>query len=234
MITEVSILVPTLNEERNIKKVFKLISKALFNFKIIYEIIFIDDASTDKTCENINLLRKKNKNIYLINSKERKGLGNAINIGINKSKGIYILCLDCDCAINYRELIRIIKNRSKNRVVIGSRYLKRSKIVGCSTIKIFLSKIVNKFIGYLYKIPAKDLTQSLRIFYKNRKFKPKNLTHPGFFIEMSIFFNKEKKEFLEIPVIYRQRKYEKTKNNTIKLLKSTIIFFFKIFFGNKL
>jgi len=230
MTIEISILVPTLNEEKNIKKVFKLISIALISIKKKYEIIFVDDASTDKTCKNINLLRKKNKNIHLVNSPKKKGLGNAINIGINKSKGKYILCLDCDCAISHKELTKIIENRSKNRVVIGSRYLKNSKIVGCSRIKIFLSKAVNKFISYVHKISANDLTQSLRIFYKDQKFKPKNLTHPGFFIEMSIFFSKKKKEFLEIPVIYQQRRYGETKNNTIKLLISTVSFFLKNFF----
>jgi dolichol-phosphate mannosyltransferase len=223
---EISILIPTINEEDNVASVLNLIKKSTNN-NINKEIIFIDDNSSDKTVEKINLLKKNYKSIKLINSKSRLGLGHAINQGIKKSSGKYILCLDCDCAVSSSDLKRIINLRSENSVVIGSRYLKNSKIINCSKIKIFLSRMVNVFIAFYYNIDGRDLTQSLRIFPKLNGFKPNNLTHPAYFIEMSIFLNKKKLIFKEVPVFYNNRIAGLTKNSTFNLLKSTLSFFIK-------
>ena len=155
------------------------------------------------------------------------GLGHAIDQGIKRSSGKYILCLDCDCAVSFSDLKKIINLRTENSVVIGSRYLKNSKIINCSKIKIFLSRMVNIFIAFYYNIDAKDLTQSLRIFPKLNGFKPNNLTHPAYFIEMSIFLNNRKLIFKEVPVFYNNRIAGLTKNSTLNLLKSTLSFFIK-------
>lgn len=223
---DISILIPTINEEDNVGSVLNLINKST-SINIKKEIIFIDDNSSDKTIEKINILKKKNKLIKLIKSKKKLGLGHAINQGIKKSSGKYILCLDCDCAVSFSDLKKIINLRSENSVVIGSRYLKNSKIINCSKIKIFLSRMVNIFIAFYYNIDGKDLTQSLRIFPKLSGFKPNNLTHPAYFIEMSIFLNKRKLIFREVPVFYNNRIAGLTKNSTFNLLKSTLSFFIK-------
>ena len=223
---DMSILIPTINEEDNVSSVLNLIKKST-SINIKKEIIFIDDNSSDRTVEKINILKKKNKFIKLIKSKRRLGLGHAINQGIKRSSGKYILCLDCDCAVSFSDLKKIINLRSENSVVIGSRYLKNSKIINCNKIKIFLSRMVNIFIAFYYKIDGKDLTQSLRIFPKLNGFKPNNLTHPAYFIEMSIFLNKRKLIFREVPVFYNNRIAGLTKNSTLNLLKSTLSFFIK-------
>jgi dolichol-phosphate mannosyltransferase len=225
---EISILIPTINEEKNILKIIKLIKQTLKKITNKYEIIFIDDSSTDDTVKNISLLKKKNKHIILINSSKRLGLGNALTLGINKAKGKYILFLDCDCPVGTIQLRKIIKLRTENSIVIGSRYLKNSRVLGFGKTKILLSKILNNIISYLYKIPAKDITHSLRIFCNNLKFTSRVLTHPGYFLEMSVFFKREKKIFIEVPIIYKKRKYGKTKNNLTRLLASTINFFIKM------
>jgi dolichol-phosphate mannosyltransferase len=222
---EISILIPTINEEKNILRIYKLIKQTLKRITNKYEIIFIDDSSIDQTIENITLLQKKNNRIILVKSKKKRGLGNAINLGINKANGKYILCLDCDSSVSAIKLSQIIKLRSENSIIIGSRYLKNTNKLGFEEIKILLSKMMNKLISYLYKIPANDITHSLRLFCKNTKFIPRVLTHPGYFIEMSVFFKKENKDFIEVPIVYKKRKYEKTKNTLINLFISTINFF---------
>lgn len=224
--TEISILIPTINEEKNISLILNLIKKT-FNKNIKKEIIFIDDNSIDKTIENIKTYQKKMKNIKLINSKKKLGLGHAINQGLKIASGKFILCLDCDCAVNNFDLKKIIEQRGLKKVVIGSRYLAKSKIINCNRAKIFLSKLVNIFIAFCYDIKGRDLTQSLRIFPRVKNFKPINLTHPAYFIELSIYLKKKNYYFHEIPITYNNRIAGLTKNTTINLLKSTASFFLK-------
>ena len=86
-----SILIPVKNEENNIESITQQIKE---NIKVNYEIIFINDFSTDNTSQKIISLQKNFSNIILINNK-KKGLGESIKNGINNSNGKYIVILMC-------------------------------------------------------------------------------------------------------------------------------------------
>ena len=87
-----SIVLPVLNEEKNIKKLIFLLKKYLKNFK--YEIIFVDDNSTDKTKTIINNYISKNIKYYLRIS--NKDLTLSCFLGILKSKYENIIIMDSD------------------------------------------------------------------------------------------------------------------------------------------
>ncbi|MEM5821026.1 MAG: glycosyltransferase, partial [Candidatus Aenigmatarchaeota archaeon] len=91
---DISIIVPVYNERENIEKLVKRISNALKNYK--FEIIFIDDNSTDGTTEKIKKLCDVNKNIVLILRKKKMGINSAFIIGYKRSKGKYIVLIDAD------------------------------------------------------------------------------------------------------------------------------------------
>ena len=143
----ISIIIPTLNEEANILKSIYRIKKLFSKIKEKYEIIIVDEKSSDKTVAKVKNLN--NKKILLIISKKKLGLGYALYQGVQKSKGEYILFLDADNSVDNIYLEKIIKSVDRNKLVIGSRYLKRSKILGVSELKIFLSKNLNKIISLI-------------------------------------------------------------------------------------
>ena len=75
---KICVIIPVLNEEENIIKIFnniKLIKQKL-------DILFIDDNSTDKTRNEIKKLKRKNKNIFFIFRNSKKGIGSAHKDGI--------------------------------------------------------------------------------------------------------------------------------------------------------
>ena len=65
-------------------------------------------------------------------------------------------------------------------MIIGSRYLRKSKIIGANYIKVKLSFILNYLISKLYNLKIIDISHSFNHF-KNIKIKSSNYTHPGFF-----------------------------------------------------
>ena len=116
---------------------------------------------------------------------------------------------------------------------MGSRYLKHSNIIGASKIKVFISKLLNKFVSIIFQIPICDISHSFRIISKKINLNSANLTHPGFFWETT--FNALTKGFYieEIPVTFIDRRFGLSKNNSFKLLKSSVVSIFNILIGNK-
>ena len=87
-----SIVIPVYNEEGNIELLTKGIEDALTDYK--YEIIFIDDYSTDKTRQDVKNM--KNPSVVLIEMKKNYGQSSAMMAGIEYAHGDYVVTMDGD------------------------------------------------------------------------------------------------------------------------------------------
>ena len=219
----ISVIVPTLNEISNIDQTIFRLKKLFKEIEIKYEIIFVDDKSTDGTIAKIENYKKRLKTIKLIISKKKRGLGYALKQGVDLSKGKYILFLDADNSVDNSFLKNMINKKDDDTLVIGSRYIKNSRIRGVSKIKIFFSKSLNILISKIFNIIAIDISHSLRIFPSTFKIKTSNYKHPSFFWEHSIKAKKCNMKIIEIPVDFDERKSGKTKNSFFKLFKSIVM-----------
>lgn len=115
-----SIIVPVWNEEGNIANLIKRISEVMRKAKIKYEIIFVDDASTDKTVKEI----KKNKGrkpIKILPKKGKQGKSYSIIEGVKKAKYIKIAMIDGDLQYPPEKLPEMLKLSQKHGVVVGNR-----------------------------------------------------------------------------------------------------------------
>ena len=122
-----SIIIPVFNEENFLKKLFKDLIY-YFNNKDT-EIIIVDDGSTDRSTEIIKNLKNnvnyefKFKNIRI---EKNSGKGKALQIGINESKGEYVLLQDADLELDTRdsnEMYQMVQNNKDIKCIFGSRYL---------------------------------------------------------------------------------------------------------------
>ena len=223
----ISIIIPTLNEEDNILKTIFRIKKLFLKIKKNYEIIIVDEKSIDKTVTKVRNLQ--DKKIKLIASKKKLGLGYAIYQGIQKSNGEYILLLDADNSVNNIHLEKIIKSIQHNKLIIGSRYTKKSKIIGVSKLKIFLSKYINKIISFLFHLKVNDSSHSLRVFHKKFKYRITNFNHPIFFWENTIKAKALGYNICEIPIQFNERISGKTKNSFNKLFKNILFATYSVY-----
>lgn len=220
----ISIIIPTLNEKDNVIPTYELLNKILHKLNTNFEIIFVDDRSTDGTVQIIENLIKLKKNIYLITPEKQNGLGNALILGYLNSKGDYVLFLDCDLSVDEKDIQNIIESRNLNSLIIGSRYLRESKLININKFKIFLSYLCNLFFVRLFFIKAIDVSHSFRIFPKILDLDNINvLSHPGFFWELTFTLNKKfKLDIKEIPVTFKDRIKGVTKNSLKKMLFSCL------------
>jgi len=216
----ISLIIPTLNEQDNIKRIYNTVLEVFQEKNLDWEIVFVDDKSEDNTQSMINSL-PSNK-VSLIECPDRKGLGNAISLGWQKAKFDYVLFLDCDSHVPINDLIKLIDSRRPDSLVIGSRYLKNSKINGAPPVKVYLSKTLNKIIGLILSIPTSDTSHSLRILPNRFINVSEILTHPGYFWALTKKAKKINLKIKEVPIVFNERKIGVTKNSTTKMIKSVI------------
>ena len=136
--------------------------------------------------------------------------------------GNFVLILDADNAIKNQCLKNLISKRDKNKLVIGSRFLKNSSIINVSKIKIFFSIFFSLLISLILKKRINDTSHSLRIFPNGLNFVPTNPIHPFFFWENTIFCKNKGLEILEIPINYSERTKGVTKLGKSRLFKNTL------------
>ena len=89
-----SIIIPVYNCEDFLQSRFKQLLP-LYDLDISFEIIYVNDGSTDKSIDILNLLKNKYQNLTVV-SQENKGSSEARNTGIKIAKGDYIQFLDAD------------------------------------------------------------------------------------------------------------------------------------------
>lgn len=137
---KVSVVIPVYNEEKNILSCLeKLHDYMSVNFKE-YEIIIVNDGSTDST-EQIFLCNAGNyKNLRMISYTPNKGKGNAVRTGMLGITGEYAVCTDCDLAYGVEAMGEMLKKLSSYDLVIGSRNLSKDGHKGYNPIRKLASK----------------------------------------------------------------------------------------------
>lgn len=210
---DISIIMPSYKEERNLKELLPRINKAMSKLSIRYETLVVDTVNrmdtTDKVCE-------KNDSIYV--SREHGDFyGDAVRTGIKYARGKHIIFMDADGSHSPEFLEKLIQHKDEADVIIASRY-----IVGGGTdnskILILMSLIVNMVYSKFLNLACKDVSNSFKL-YRADLLKELNLSSDNFDIIEEILIKLKKRNKLlrikEIPYYFKKRMFGKTKRNLI-------------------
>ncbi|MGC8657211.1 MAG: glycosyltransferase family 2 protein [Thermoplasmata archaeon] len=163
---ELSVLMPAYNEESIIVNSIKTVSEILNNQKINYEIIVIDDGSSDHTYEKAKSLNYPN--VIVAGYKKNAGKGRALKYGFNYASGKYVIFYDSDLEISpylINEFLKAIKAKNVD-IVVGSKWLENSKIEYPLMRKI-LSLSYHIMLKVLFQINIRDTQVGIKIFKKD-------------------------------------------------------------------
>ena len=114
-----SIVIPLLNEEESINELHDWIVRVMQSNHFSYEILFIDDGSTDGSWSAIQRLTEVNPNVKAIRFQKNFGKSAALHAGFNAAKGDYVITMDADLQDNPEEIpemIRMIKEEGYDMV----------------------------------------------------------------------------------------------------------------------
>jgi glycosyltransferase involved in cell wall biosynthesis len=221
-----SFVVPVLNEEESLNPFYKELKNAINELGHDYEIIFIDDGSTDRSLEILKKLAKEDHNIKIFSFRRNLGKAEALTLGFIKSKGDYIITLDADLQDKPTEIKKLLeKAKDGTQVVSGWRKNRRDK----SKMKI-ISRFFNTVMGWFFdlhlhdyncglKLYTKDAAKSLRLYGGLHRFIPLLAYEQGFTVD-------------EVAIEHAPRAFGKSKYSFSKLWKDlpdmfTLIFLVK-------
>ena len=233
-INNISIVIPILNEEKNLIRLIKEIEDVKKQMNLNnFEIILVDDNSTDNTRQILDNIKSKKKFIrYFIRKKKRRDLTQSLFIGFNRSLYENIVVMDGDLQHPPRYIEKLLQVFFKNKadVVIGSRNLFKKRGPGLNFFRYISSLFIIYIINFLLDNKTTDPLSGFFIFkkriYKKNK---KKLFGQGYKILADIIYSSpEKLKILDCDIFFDSRKSGKSKMNLLVLLQ-LIIFIIKSF-----
>jgi len=123
---DLSIVVPAYNEAKRLPKTLQIVKEYLTSTKLTYEILVVDDGSSDNTSE---IARSLNiEGLKVLTYKSNRGKGYAVNYGVTRAKGKSIIFADADNSTPFKQIDKLLREIEEYPIAIGSRYLSGSKI----------------------------------------------------------------------------------------------------------
>lgn len=213
---KISIIIPILNENKNIPILTKKIKGSLKKFS--YEIIFVDDNSKDGSDKTLDYLSKKNSNIkYVIRKNKIRDLSQSCCDGIKKAMYEIIIIMDGDMQHDPKNiknmLSELYKDNSLNLIIAVRNFHK--KVLGMSLFRVYFSKLLIFFISIFFGNKTSDPMSGFflikkKFFVKNHK----NYFLKGYKILADILFNSKSKIYSKDVVInFKKRVHGKSKMN---------------------
>ena len=162
---KLSIIIPAHNEEKNLGKTVDELEKVLNREEISYEIILVNDNSTDGTQQVIFGLMSKNPSISTVNRTPPGGFGRAIRSGLESVEGDAVVICMADCSDDPEDVIKYYRKLEEGYdCVFGSRFTKGSEVVNYPRNKLVVNRIVNKCIQIMFRCKFNDLTNAFKAY----------------------------------------------------------------------
>lgn len=206
---DISVIVPAFNEENNVEPLYERLKATLIKITEDYEVIFVDDGSTDLTAEKILDLRKNDSRIKLVSFSRNFGHEMANTAGFRKASGNAVVIIDADLQDPPELIIQMYEKLTEGYDVIYAQRRTRNKE---SFFKKLTSKLFYRILKHMsdisipldtgdYRMLSRRAVDSLNALNeKNRFFR--GLTHWIGFKVTSVYFDRDERHSGETKYSY--------------------------------
>ena len=185
---DISILIPCFNEERLIKATLDGIVAVLSKEEIKYEIICVNNASSDQTEAIISEYSIKNPLIKCVNSENRLGYGIAIKTGLMAHQGNAVIFVMADSSEDPRDILLLYRRLEQGYdCVCGDRFNNSENLVDYPKLKLLLNRVGNKAISRYLGLNFNDLTYGFKCYKSDTLDRVGQLSSNGFDINLELF-----------------------------------------------
>jgi len=213
LMSMLSIVVPFLNEEESLRDFYNELTKEVSKNNKSYEIIFVDDGSTDSSLEIAKDLAKKDKRIRIFSLRKHHGKSEALTVGFQRARGESVVTLDADLQDKPSEIKKLQDKAAEGYdVVCGWRKNRKD-----TTMKKISSKLFNSLTRMFWGLRLHDYNCGLK-YYTEEAAKSLNI-YGGLHRFIPLLVYQDGFSVTEVPIIHEKRRFGKSKYGLSKILK---------------
>lgn len=213
-LSSLSIFFPCFNEEKNVPLFVEEALKLLPQIAKKYEIIIVNDGSTDHTLSVAKKLKKEHAEIQIVNHAKNRGYGASLKSGFETSQYEWVFFTDGDLQFSLDQIKEFLPFTDKSEVIIGYR-----KTRADGALRMTIAKMYKLFVDVLFRLHVKDIDCAFKLFSK-RVLNLVELESEGAFISAELLYKLKKKKirFKQLPVDHYQRRFGSPTGNSVKVI----------------
>ena len=219
----ISVFFPTYNEESNIKDTILKAVKVLNRLFKTWEIIVVNDGSTDNTKKIVENLAKEDARVRVVNHNKNSGYGASLQTGLYNSRYNWIAFTDSDGQFDFSEIKNFVSKQQETNADLVIGYYKKRRV---SKFKIITSKMWELTVFILFGLHVKDIDCGFKLISKKVIDKiPRLESQRGAFISSEFLIKSKKAGFkiVEIPVTHYPRTAGKGTGRDLKVIIQSFI-----------
>lgn len=223
---ELSVFFPAYNEEQNVSTTVTQADQILKSLNLKnYEIIIVNDGSTDKTADVVEKLTKQGITLKLLNHPKNLGYGHALKTGFGAASYPWVFFTDSDGQFSFSEITKFLKETDQADLILGYRlnradsFLRKFYTFGWNMLARFLLGLTLKDYSCGFKLIKKKVYEAVQPLEAEEK-----VTQ----IEMLVKAKKMGFKFLEVGVNHYPRRYGSPTGAKIKVVVKSIIDLLKL------
>ncbi len=215
-----TVFFPCLNDGKILPKLLAKVYKTLGQVTSNFEVLIIDDGSTDKSREVVQKLQKKYKNLKLYIHPKNLGYGKTLSTGFKKATKEWVFYTDGDGQYDPSDLVKLVSELNNKTDAVNGYKLNRSD----AFIRKAIGFLYNMLLHEIYDLPIKDIDCDFRLikrqFLKNLHFKS---TSGAICLELVLKLKKRGVRFREIGISHYPRLYGQSAFfNPVNIVKTFI------------
>ncbi len=220
----ISVILPVYNEEKNLRKLYKELRGVMKDNYDEWEVLFVDDGSTDSSYEVMKKLRKKDDHIKIVKFRRNFGQSAALSAAFDHAEGEVIVSLDADLQNDPKDIPRLVDKLEEGYDCVSGWRKDRNDPLGkrfASWIQTHLSMRTGPEIhdfGCTLKAYRKEAIKSINLYGEGHRYIPAKLHKNGY-------------KITEMVVNHRPRKHGKTKYGFNRLFKGFFDLLFSYFWN---
>jgi glycosyltransferase involved in cell wall biosynthesis len=164
---DISVIVPMYNEQENAAHTIERITEVLAPLGMSFEILPVNDGSTDGTLSVLEAVSRKNRRVRVISYPRNGGRGKALRYGLKSSSGRYVATIDADLSYDpgyIVEMVKVLEEDGDVDVVLASAYMDGGRTEGVARNRLFISKLGNRILQMAIPEEIHTLTCVVRCY----------------------------------------------------------------------
>jgi dolichol-phosphate mannosyltransferase len=207
---KLSVVIPARNEAENIGPTLDAIRERLTRERIAYEIVVVDDGSTDRTPDEVRARAASDPGVRLVENTGQHGFGYAVRYGLDAFTGDAVAIMMADGSDSPDDLVGyyyVLRDRAE--CAFGSRFVPGGRVEGYPGFKLVVNRLANFFVRVLFGVRYNDVTNAFKGYRANviEGCRPLLAAHFNLTVELPLKAIVRGFSYEMVPIGWSQRKH---------------------------